>query len=99
MVYDTPAAFRQALETRLLRDAQDRGIDINRLRRGLVFERLLIRLDLAEPGLWVAKGGMALEWRVRRPPPGPPGPVPGVFPGFTTRGAPREGSVEAVRAG
>jgi hypothetical protein len=29
-----------------------------------VFERIMARLEVAEPGAWVVKGGMALEWRL-----------------------------------
>jgi len=67
MNYDSPPAFRMALEARLASRARETGVDLNRLRRGVVFERLLVRLERAEPGLWVLKGGMALEvrWRHR----------------------------------
>ena len=34
------------------------------MRRGFVFERILARLEVVEPGAWVVKGGMALEWRL-----------------------------------
>jgi hypothetical protein len=30
----------------------------------LTFERIAIRLGFAEPGAWIVKGGMALEWRL-----------------------------------
>jgi hypothetical protein len=60
----TAAATRQAIEARLNQRARDEKTDANRLRRRLVFERLLVRLDAAEPGAWVVKGGMALEWRL-----------------------------------
>jgi hypothetical protein len=67
MNYDSPAAFRMALEARLLQRARSLSLDLNRLRRGVVFERLLVRLERAEPGVWVLKGGMALEvrWQLR----------------------------------
>jgi hypothetical protein len=71
--YGTPAAFRMALEARLANRARaseggakitgDSGVDLNRLRRRVVFERLLVRLDDAQPDGWVLKGGMALELR------------------------------------
>lgn len=64
MPYDTPAALRQALEARLGQEARDRGVDLARLRRRVLFERILIRLDAADPGRWVLKGGMALEVRL-----------------------------------
>jgi hypothetical protein len=65
--YDTPAAFRMALEARLASSSRETGVDLNRLRRRAVFERILVRLDDAQRGRWVLKGGMALEirWRDR----------------------------------
>lgn len=63
MVYDTPAALRAALEARLQNEARDRGLPLDRLRRRAVFERVLVRLDVAQPGTWVVKGGVALEIR------------------------------------
>jgi hypothetical protein len=45
--------------------ARETGIDLNRLRRRVVFERVLVRLDAAQRGQWVLKGGMALELRWR----------------------------------
>jgi predicted nucleotidyltransferase component of viral defense system len=65
--YATPVAFRMALEARLAAGARATGVDLNRLRRRVVFERLLVRLDDAQSGHWVLKGGMALEvrWRDR----------------------------------
>jgi hypothetical protein len=38
---------------------------VQRLRRRAVFERLLVRLDLTHPGVWVVKGGIALEVRMQ----------------------------------
>ena len=67
MNYGSPAAFRMALEARLASTSREAGVDLNRLRRRTVFERVLVRLDDAQPGTWVLKGGMALEirWRDR----------------------------------
>jgi hypothetical protein len=62
--YDTDAAFRSALEQRLLNFAQSKSVSLERLRRQVVLERLLARLDAAEPGEWVLKGAMALEVRI-----------------------------------
>lgn len=64
MQYETPAAFRAALDARLANRARDTGIDLQRLRRRVVFERLLVRLDLGAPERWIVKGGMALEVRL-----------------------------------
>jgi hypothetical protein len=63
-MYETAAGFRQAIETRLNERARKDHVEVNRLRRGLVFERIMTRLDAAEPGAWVVKGGMVLEWRL-----------------------------------
>ena len=64
MTYDTPQALRMALEQRLLTHSQESGIALDRLRRQVVFQRIVTRLQRAEPGLWVLKGGMALEVRL-----------------------------------
>jgi hypothetical protein len=64
MIYDSPVAFRQAIEGRLANAAREHDVSVQRLRRKLVFERIVIRLDRGEPGVWVVKGGMALEWRL-----------------------------------
>lgn len=63
--YDDPAAFRQALEERLRRTAEERGLAVNALRLKLLIERLLARL-FAEPSApWLLKGGYAMELRFR----------------------------------
>ncbi len=64
MPYESPAALRQAFDDRLRNEAMARGIDLQRLRRRAVFERMLVRLERAETGRWVLKGGMALELRL-----------------------------------
>ena len=53
-----------ALEQRLLSRSHETGISLDRLRRRVLFERIVARLEGAEPGLWVLKGGMALEVRL-----------------------------------
>lgn len=65
MTYATAEALRTALERRLGEYSQERKISLDRLRRRVVFERIVARLDTAEPGCWVVKGGMALEVRLR----------------------------------
>ena len=65
MSYDSPRALRTALEHRLLQRTSETGISLDRLRRRVVFERVVARLSSAEPGAWVVKGGMALEVRLR----------------------------------
>lgn len=65
MTYQTPYAFRTALERRLLMRSTETGVALDRLRRRVMFERVVARLEAAEPGRWVLKGGMALEVRLR----------------------------------
>ncbi len=55
-----PAALRASLDARLQLLAQERGQDINRLRRHLTFQRMLRRLD----DTWAVKGGYLLEARL-----------------------------------
>jgi hypothetical protein len=62
--YDTPHAFRTALEARLRNVAQSRGTDLQRLRRRVAFERLLARLFAQDDPPWLLKGGYALEMRL-----------------------------------
>jgi hypothetical protein len=66
--YATAAAFRRALEDRLRDIAGKESVDLQRLRRQVVFDRLLTRLfqvgqPLALP--WVLKGGYAMELRIK----------------------------------
>lgn len=63
MKYATPEAFRAALEDRL-KDAQNETIGLSRLRKRVVFERLLARLTAQAAGEWFLKGGFALELRL-----------------------------------
>lgn len=63
MKYRTSVAFRTALETRL-KIAQQDGVGLTRLRKRVVFERLLARLHAVAPDAWVLKGGFALELRL-----------------------------------
>ena len=65
MTYATAEALRIALEHRLLNQSRESGLSLERLRRRVVFERIIARLANAEPGRWVLKGGMALEVRLR----------------------------------
>lgn len=62
--YQTPQAFRVALETRLAALSQEQGIDLQRLRRRVAFERLLARLFVHEHPPWLLKGGYSLELRL-----------------------------------
>jgi hypothetical protein len=50
MRYASPHALRTALEDRLLRRSQQTGISLDRLRRRVMFERIVARLEAADPG-------------------------------------------------
>jgi nucleotidyltransferase AbiEii toxin of type IV toxin-antitoxin system len=66
--YATAAAFRRALEDRLQDIARKEGVDLQRLRRQVAFDRLLARLfQAAHPSSlpWVLKGGYAMELRIK----------------------------------
>jgi len=63
--YATTAAFRIALETRLKTTAQSEGVDLQRLRRQVSFDRLLARLFYSPDTPWLLKGGYAMELRLR----------------------------------
>jgi hypothetical protein len=64
MKYKSSAAFRQALEQRLLDRSRATGTSLVRLRKAVVFDRLLARLMIAAPGRWVLKGALALDFRL-----------------------------------
>jgi hypothetical protein len=61
--YATPAAFRQALEARLRRYAEEQGEELMRVRRQVAFDRLLARVFADRNGPWALKGGYALQLR------------------------------------
>ncbi|MCU0863116.1 MAG: nucleotidyl transferase AbiEii/AbiGii toxin family protein [Planctomycetes bacterium] len=63
--YTTPQAFKQALEQRL-RATSVTGIDIERRRQLLVFDRFLARVNAAEGDAVILKGGLVLELRSAR---------------------------------
>jgi hypothetical protein len=64
MRYRSAEAFRVALETQLNQIAASGGpTTLVRLRKVVVFDRLLARLLVAAPDRWVVKGGVALEFR------------------------------------
>ena len=65
MSYESAASLRTALEARLRHQSDESGISLDRLRRRVVFDRVVARLELSEPGRWGLKGGMALEVRLR----------------------------------
>lgn len=65
MRYQTAAAFRQALEDRLRTHSQETGMSLIRLRKMVVFDRLLARLVQVAPDSWVLKGALALDFRLK----------------------------------
>ncbi len=64
MRYESAARFRQALERRLGDRSKATGSSLIRLRKTVVFERLLARLAIAAPGRWTLKGALALDFRL-----------------------------------
>ena len=64
MRYATAGAFRAALEQRPSTLAQETGVPLVRLRKLILFDRLMARLLVAAPGRWILKGAVALHFRV-----------------------------------
>lgn len=64
MRYPTAAGFRRALEDRLNQRARAIGEPVGRLRKNVVFQRLLARLLQVSPDQWVLKGALALDFRL-----------------------------------
>jgi hypothetical protein len=62
--YATAGAFRTALEQRLSTLAHETGFPLVRLRKLVVFDRLMARLLVAAPDRWILKGAVALHFRV-----------------------------------
>jgi Nucleotidyl transferase AbiEii toxin, Type IV TA system len=62
--YSTAFAFRRALEDRLNATSKTEGIDLNRVRRQVAFDRLLVRLFAEGNPAWRLKGGYALELKL-----------------------------------
>ena len=61
--YATGLALRTALEERLKRVAREEGVDLQRLRRQVAFDRFLARLFPVAGAEWILKGGYAMELR------------------------------------
>lgn len=61
--YASGPALRTALEERLKRVSREEGIDLQRLRRQVAFDRFLARLFKEPNSNWVLKGGYAMELR------------------------------------
>jgi hypothetical protein len=61
--YASAPPFRQALEARLGSASRAGGSSLARLRKEVVFERLLARLVAVAPERWILKGALALDYR------------------------------------
>lgn len=61
--YRSGEAFRRALDARLSMLSAESGRSILRLRKEVVFDRLLARLLATAHSRWVLKGGLALDYR------------------------------------
>ena len=61
--YATAPAFRRELEARLNATSRETGRSLARLRKQVVFARLLARLAVQARDRWVLKGGLALDYR------------------------------------
>lgn len=64
--YQTPLAFKQALEQRLRNLAGGDGHELARVRQLVVFDRFLARLAVEFKDAVVVKGGLVLELRLAR---------------------------------
>src|SRR5689334_6964083 len=61
--YRTPAAFRMALEAHMAEHASQATVPVGRIRKAVLFERLLARLQIVAPDRWLLKGALALDFR------------------------------------
>lgn len=64
MKYASGSDFRKALETRLRKISLQEHSSLARLRKMVAFDRFLARLTFSQPGLWILKGGLALQIRL-----------------------------------
>jgi hypothetical protein len=62
--YSNAFAFRRALEDRLNAASKAEGVDLQRMRRQVAFDRLLVRLFTEGSPPWRLKGGYALELKL-----------------------------------
>lgn len=63
MQYRTAASFRTALEERIRQRSATHGVDSQRLRKRLTFERFLARVQAPSDSPWFLKGAVALDLR------------------------------------
>ncbi len=64
-IFKNAVDFRKSLEMRLFKQAQVAGIDLQRMRKQVAFERLLARLFRQKNSPWILKGGHAMELRLK----------------------------------
>lgn len=76
--YETPEAFKQALEARVRRAARENAVDMGRFRQLLVFDRFLAHVFEEFADRVIVKGGVVLHRRRT-----------GADPRLSTRGAHR----------
>ena len=62
--YNTPTAFRSALEDRLSTIARSENVDLQRIRRQVAFDRLLARIFREGNPPWLLKGAYSLELKL-----------------------------------
>lgn len=60
-VFASSHDFRQSLNIRLGRFAENSGVDVQLVRRRVAFDRFLARLQHSASSPWVLKGGHAME--------------------------------------
>lgn len=61
--YVNATTLRKSLEDRLSSEAKKTGVDIQRLRRDVAFDRLIVRLFQMPSPPWALKGGYAMQLR------------------------------------
>lgn len=64
--YKSAKDFRVALEHRLQKHAAGSGLNLQRLRRTVAFNRFLARIFASKISPWVLKGGYAMELRLHK---------------------------------
>ena len=63
--FENAVDFRKSLEMRLFKQSHVAGIDLQRMRKQVAFERFLARLFGQEHSPWILKGGHAMELRLK----------------------------------
>lgn len=63
-IFKNSQDFRKSLEVRLQRTAKEKGVDLQRIRRQVAFDRLLARFFNQQETPFFLKGGYAMELRI-----------------------------------